>query len=97
MNFFPIPPNATYHGFGTTRRAASLERICIPTFLECLADSKSVPSKFTTVLIAFKSRRIFCDMKGVLPMLPIFTCKVDVNIFWDLHWKVASEPSVVVV
>ena len=95
MNYFAMPPEATYHGAGLTRRAASLERICIPTFLEFSADS--VPSKFTSVLIAFKSRRIFCDMKGMLPMLPIFTCKVDVNIFWDLHWKVASEPSVVVV
>ena len=46
MNFFAIPPTATYHGFGLTRRAASLEveRVCIPTFTECSAG------EFTTVL-----------------------------------------------
>ena len=45
MNFFAIPPTATYHGFGLTRRAASLERVCIPTFTGCSAG------EFTTVLL----------------------------------------------
>ena len=42
MNFFMMPPNATYHGFGPTRRAASLERICIPTFTECSAGEFTI-------------------------------------------------------
>ena len=29
------PPSVGYHGFGSTRRAPSAERICIPTFREC--------------------------------------------------------------
>ena len=44
-NFFSMPPVAIYHGLGPTRRAASLERICIPTFTECSAG------EFTTVLL----------------------------------------------
>ena len=43
MNFFAMPPVATYHGLGPTRRAPSEERICIPTFMECSAG------KFRTV------------------------------------------------
>ena len=43
--FLTMPPVATYHGPGPTRRAASLERICIPTFTECSAG------EFTTVLL----------------------------------------------
>ena len=41
---FATPPVVIYHGFGPTRRAASLERICIPTFTECSAG------EFTTVV-----------------------------------------------
>ena len=43
--FFATPPIAIYHGSGPTRRAASAERICIPTVTECSAG------KFTTVLL----------------------------------------------
>ena len=43
--FFAAPPVAIYHEFGSTRRAASAERICIPTFTECSAG------EFTTVLL----------------------------------------------
>ena len=42
MNFNAIPPNAAYHGFGQSRRAASLERICIPTFTECSAGKSQL-------------------------------------------------------
>ena len=34
-----------YHGYGPTRRAASAERICIPTVMECSAG------EFSTVLL----------------------------------------------
>ena len=46
MNFFATPPIGIYHGFGPTRRVASAERICIPTFTECSTG------KFTTFQVA---------------------------------------------
>ena len=45
VNFFATPPIGIYHGFGPTRRAASEERVCIPTFMECSAG------KLRTVLL----------------------------------------------
>ena len=44
-NVFFMPPIIIWHGDGPTRRAASIERICIPTFTECSAG------EFTTVLL----------------------------------------------
>ena len=46
VNFFATPPAAIYHGPGPTRRAASLERICIPTFTECSAGEFTTVSPF---------------------------------------------------
>ena len=41
-NFFPAPQVALYHGFSPTRRMASEERICIPTFAECSGKLRTI-------------------------------------------------------
>ena len=65
VNVFATPPVALYHGFGPTRRAASLERICIPTFTECSAG------EFTTVLLLPLSYFINCCTIQLAGMLKL--------------------------
>ena len=53
VNFFATPPIGIYHGFGPTRRAASAERICIPTFMECSAGKLRTVVKCCNISCAF--------------------------------------------